>query len=64
MLQAYLREAAPRDLPRARVPLHRHRVPGRARLPQQEGHQQLLLASQLDWPRRYGTVWDTGDWVF
>lgn len=63
MLQAHLREAAARYIPRAGFPLHRHRFPGRARLPQQEGHQQLLLATQLDWLRCYGTVWITGIFI-
>lgn len=61
MLQTHLRQVAARHLPRVGVPLHRHRIPGCTGLPQQEGHQQLLLATQLDRLRCHGTVWNTGD---
>lgn len=61
LLPAHLREAAARDLPRACVPVHCDRFPRRARLPQQEGHHQFLLATQLDRLGCYGTVWNTGE---
>lgn len=60
MLQAHLREAPARHLPRSSIPLHRNWLPRRLRLSQQIRDQQLLLASQLDRPRGYGTVWNSG----